>query len=314
MESSPGALGARGLISSALILLVANPGLPGMGAATAVVVLGAAVAHAFWNALAKQSPDQHVTFLWLNLAVGALGLAGILAFGLPARAAIPFLLASVTVHLAYNLSLLNSYRFGDLSQVYPLARGVAPVLVAIGAIAFAGETLSPPQLAAVAVTGVGLAGLAELRRLGDSRNRAAVMLAGATGLAIACYSLLDGLGVRRSGSPLAYAALLFTLEGLLVAPAIALPQLRAGRPLTGSGTVQGALAGAISWGAYAAVLWAQQRAPLAMVSALRETSVLVAVAIGRLFLGEKLGTKRLIAGFTVGIGVIALLATGVHAR
>ncbi len=283
-----------------------------MGAATAAVVLGAAIAHAGWNALAKQCPDQHVAFLWLNVAVGTLGLLGVLAFGLPARAAIPFALASVTVHLIYNLSLLNSYRFGDLSQVYPLARGLAPLLVAIGALIFAGESLSPVQTAAVVVIAAGLAGLAELRRLGNPRNRAAVMLAAATGLAIACYSLLDGLGVRRAGSPLAYAAFLFTLEGLLVVPAIALPRLKAGSPVAGPGAGQGALAGAISWVAYAAVLWAQQRAPLAMVSALRETSVLVAVAKGRLLLGEQLGRKRLLAGLAVGAGVIALLASGVR--
>ena len=284
-----------------------------MGAATAAVILAAAFAHASWNALAKQAPDQRVAFLWLNLAVGAIGAVGILAFGLPDGAAIPFALASVAIHLVYNLSLLNSYRFGDLSQVYPLARGMAPLLVALGALTFAGETLSPVQLGAVAVIAGGLAGLAELRRLADSRNRAAVVLAGATGLTIAGYSLLDGLGVRRAGSPFAYAALIFTLEGLLVAAVIALQQARAARPLGGSGAARGALAGAISFAAYAAVLWAQQRAPLAMVSALRESSVLIAVAMGRLFLREELGRKRLAAAIAVGVGVIALLATGVRA-
>lgn len=284
-----------------------------MGAATAAVVLAAAFAHAGWNALAKRALDQRVAFLWLNLAAGAIGLLGVLAFGLPQGAAIPFALASVTIHLVYNLSLLNSYRLGDLSQVYPLARGMAPLLVALGAMAFAGETLSPVQLGAVAVIAAGLAGLAELRHLRDSHNRSAVALAAATGLAITGYSLLDGLGVRRAGSPFAYAALIFTLEGLLVTTVIALQQARAGRPLGGPGVAIGALAGAISYGAYAAVLWAQQRAPLAMVSALRETSVLIGVAMGRFLLGERLGRKRLAAAVAVGAGVIALLATGIRA-
>ncbi|WP_276946899.1 DMT family transporter [Ferrimicrobium acidiphilum] len=265
------------------------------------IVLLASVAHASWNAIAKYLDDPSFAFVWINLTVAVIGACFIIAIGLPNRSALPFLLVSFIIHIAYNIFLLNSYRFGDLSQVYPLARGIAPILVAIGAFLFAGEQLNAIEVTGIIVIAAALASIAEFHAT------KALWLSLATGLAIGGYSLVDGIGVRHAHSSFAYAGLLFLLEGGVLGIGIGWMRIRRQRPLITTQLPLAVTAGALSYLAYAAVLWAQQRAPLGVVSALRETSVIVAALIGGYFLNEELGRRRLLAAVIVCIGVTILV-------
>lgn len=265
------------------------------------VVLVASITHASWNAIAKYLDDPSFAFMWINLTVAAVGACFIVAIGLPNRSALPFLLVSFLIHIAYNIFLLNSYRFGDLSQVYPLARGMAPILVAIGAFVFADERLNPTEMAGIIVIAAALASIAEFHAT------RALWLSLATGFAIGGYSLVDGFGVRHANSPFTYAGLLFLLEGGVLGLGIGWLRIKQRRSLKSSRLPLAVTAGALSYLAYAAVLWAQQRAPLGIVSALRETSVIVAAIIGGYFLKEGLGRRRTVAAIIVCVGVTILV-------
>lgn len=269
----------------------------------ALLVLLAALTHATWNALAKYVGDQTLAFGLINATVGVLGLATLVVVGLPGRSALPFLLGSMVVHVGYNLFLLNSYRFGDLSEVYPVARGIAPILVSIGALVALGEGLSSSELLGIAVIAIAIGSLAR------PKDRRALALSLATGVTIAAYSLLDGVGVRHTHDALSYAGALFLLEGTTIAGGLVV--WRGRRPRTGTArptrVLLGVLAGALSFVAYALVLFSQQRAPLALVSALRETSVIMAAALGALALKESFGRRRIIAAGLVVVGVTLLV-------
>ena len=276
----------------------------GIRPAIAVLVLLAASAHAAWNALAKRSPSQETAFFYINATVAAVGIALELSLGIPLEAALPFVLGSAAIHVAYNLFLLNSYRSGDLSLTYPIARGVAPLAVAGAAWVIAGERLAPPQILAVAVIGAGLISLAQFRTAGSRR---AVAFSLATGATIATYSLLDGLGVRHAQGTLPYIGALFALEGTAISMVIAAIRRRRGESPLPPPSLAAIGAGALSFLAYAAVLYAQRRAALALVSALRETSVVVAMLIGHIWLKEELTPRRLAASIAITIGVAALV-------
>jgi len=249
-----------------------------------VAVLVAAVLHAAWNALLKGVEDRLATVVLLDLT----GLV----------------VAAVVLHLGYELLLLVAYRAGDLSQVYPVARGTAPLLVAAYAGLVLGERLAAVQLAGLAGICAGLLVLAQAGR--GTRWRAAVGPALATGVFIAAYTVADGLGVRRAGTVTGYVAWLFLLHGLPI-PLYALAARRpalAGRLRRHLGP--GVAAGLLSVAAYGLVLWAQRGGALAVVAALRETSVLVAALIGTLVFGERFGRRRVLAAALLAAGIVAL--------
>lgn len=279
------------------------------GAVTALVlplVLLAAALHATWNALVKAGSDR-LALQGLVMLSPAILAAPLLPFlPLPAPAAWPFLATSVVLHIAYNSLLVAAYRHGDLSQVYPIARGSAPLLVALGGWVLAGEAKTMAELFAIAVVSVGILALA-LRhgptRIGEGR---AVALAFCVGLSIAAYSLTDGLGGRASEAVGSYIAWLFFLEGLLFMAIVA--WCRRGRlvatfrPILLPGLGGGVIAGL----GYGIVVWAMSVAPMAQVVALRETSVLMAAAIGAFLLKEGFGARRIAASACVVIGAVLL--------
>ena len=267
------------------------------------VVLAAALLHATWNALVKVEGDRVVTLALVSTVW--LGLGGLLAAALPlpAPASWPFVLASTALHYGYLLSLLWMYREGDLSQVYPIARGSAPLFLAGLSAAVAGEALPAPEWAGVALVGAGLLSLTAQGRLPTRQERRAIVAALCTGLIITAYTLTDGLGVRRTEGALAYAAWLFLLQGVPWALLLVWLRLRrpARVPLRGLGP--GLLAGVLSMAAYALVIWALSRAPMAPVAALRETGVIFAALIGARKLGEAFGRRRVLAAALVALGV-----------
>lgn len=273
--------------------------------AVIMIVIMAGALHACWNAIAKQVGDRLMAFAWLGLAASLSGAAVLLVTGLPARAAITFAFGSAAIHVAYNLALMNTYRLGAFNQAYPIARGTSPLIVAVGAYFLAGERLSVPELAGIVTLAAGLMSLAlSAGRLSRS-DLPAVAAAILTGLTIASYTIVDGLGVRQAGDPWAYTALLFLLQGppLMIGAAVRRP---AGSWADLATAGRGLLAGVLSVLAYGIVLWAQTRAPLAEVAAVRETSVVFAALIGALVLGEGFGRRRLAAAAVIAAGIILI--------
>ncbi len=296
--------GGEGL---ALAAGLARPSSPTL--AVAALVLLAAALHAGWNALAKAIGDTLVAFWLINATVAATGAVLVALLGLPPGAALPFLAGSLLIHVGYNLALLNAYRVADLSQAYPLARGAAPLLVAVVATITIGERLGVAQVLGLVAVAGGLASLGWPTRGAWRAERRGIGLALLTGLAIAGYSITDGLGVRHDPSALGYAGALFLLEGGVLT--IVLP-LRRGllgrvRGAGGGALAGGVAAGELSFVAYALVLWAQSKVALATVSALRETSVVMAALFGVVFLGEGPARRRLLAALSVAAGVAVLV-------
>ena len=269
-----------------------------------LIVIGAGALHAIWNAIAKYLDDKLVVFALIGVASTACGGLVLAITGLPARAAIGFAATSAAIHIGYDLGLMNSYRLGAFNQVYPIARGTSPLVVAFGAYLLAGERLGAVPLAGVAILAAGLAGLALSSGRLTSSELPAIAAALFTGLTIAAYTIVDGLGVRRSGDPYAYAGLLFLLMGPVFPVIAAFRRPRSW--LTGPGTGKGLLAGALSLVAYGIVLWAQTKAPLAEVAAIRETGVVFAALIGAKLLHERFGLRRLAAALVVAAGIVLI--------
>jgi len=225
---------------------------------------------------------------------------------LPATASWPFLLLSALLHIGYFVSLMLAYREGDLSQVYPIARGTGPLGVAALSGIVAGETLSAREFLGVAVISLGVFSLA----LGPTRLTRAearpVILAFATGLFITAYTLVDGLGVRVSGNPLAYTAWLFLLHGLPFAIVLAVRRPRETMLFLRADWAMAVFGGVLTLAAYGLVLWALALGAIAPIAALRETGVIIAAAIGAATLGEPFGARRVLAAAVVVAGIILL--------
>ena len=184
-----------------------------VGLAVTGAVLGAAVLHAVWNALAHAIGDQLVGFALIGVAVTAGGGGIVLASPAPRSACWPFLAGSAVLHVAYNLLLMRSYRLGEFSQVYPLARGTSPWLVALVAAVFVGERLSVLRLLGVVIISVGLSVLVLAGGVPTRAARPAIAAAVLTGVVIAAYTTLDGQGVRSAGTVAGYTGWLFLLQG-----------------------------------------------------------------------------------------------------
>ncbi|GAA2090082.1 DMT family transporter [Kitasatospora saccharophila] len=277
--------------------------LPGPALAA---VLAAAVLHAVWNAMAHRIPDKLVGFALINCAYTAGGAVLACCVPLPSARAWPFLAASAALEAASHLFLLRAYQLGDFGQTYPLARGVAPLLVAVTSVTVLGGTLTPLQGAGVLLVSGGLAALTlasgRLRR----SHLPAVGAAIGTGVVIAAYTLVDSVGVHRTDSVLPYVAWLFLCQGPVL-PLIALARRRRAllsqlRPVLGTGLTGGAL----SMTAYGLVIWAQAHGDVAAVAALRETGILVAALLATLFLREPFGRVRLAAGAVVLAGIVLM--------
>ncbi|MEJ5358630.1 MAG: DMT family transporter [Desulfobacterales bacterium] len=280
-----------------------------MTPAVMLVVLTAALLHACWNFLVKRNRDPHLGMTAVVLGHTPFALAAIFIAPPPEEKAIPFILAGAVLHTGYQLFLLASYRRGDLSQVYPLARGSAPLIVAAVSLILLGAQLSRLELAAVALIATGIMSLALVRRSEGLRNGRAAALALVTGGFIASYSLVDGMGARTAGTALGYYGWLSTANALLFALGMG-----AVRPETVKRAVWreprlSLSGGGASFLAYAMVTWAFTLAPIPLVTALRETSILFALLLGVFFLKERLDLLKLFATLITMFGVGLLRAS-----
>ncbi|MGW3690864.1 EamA family transporter [Streptomyces sp. NPDC005125] len=276
-----------------------------------IAVLAAAITHASWNAIAHAIKDRLLSFTLISGGGALLGAVTACFVPLPAAEAWPYLIVSAILHVAYMALLMRSFTLGDFGQMYPIARGTAPLVVTVLAAVFVGERPDGWATAGVAVACAGLVGVA-LWGIRGSQTRPhwpAITAALATGLAIAGYTTVDGVGVRASGTPLGYIAWLMILEGLAV-PAYTLCRRRGQlaaqlRPFA----ARGLLGAALSVAAYGLVLWAQTKAPLAPIAALRESSIIVGAAIGTVFFKERFGAPRMAAAGLMVVGIGLMLHT-----
>jgi drug/metabolite transporter (DMT)-like permease len=248
------------------------------------LVLLAGLIHAVWNAMAKGISSQATSFALMNLGTAIVSWIALPFIGLPRTAAWPFVLASTACHLGYELFLMGSYQRANFSRAYPIARGVAPLLVSIGGLIFASEHIDLRGTIGIFLIVVGIVSLAYVRN-SSKLDRVGIYWALATGAAIAVYTVVDGLGVRRSHDTLRYAVALFVLQSTLWLIAVVIR--RGWRWTDNRSTIRiGLFVGPMSLVAYTVVLYAQTRAPLGVVSALRETGVVWAAAIGVVFFKE----------------------------
>ncbi|MES9510726.1 EamA family transporter [Streptomyces sp. NPDC000609] len=281
------------------------PPLP-PGSAVPAAVLCAAVLHALWNAMAHRITDKLVGFTLINLAYTGCAAVMVCFVPLPEAGAWPFILVSAALEVLSQLFLLRAYQLGDFGQMYPIARGTAPLLVAVASVTLLGQSLAAAEMAGVLVISAGLAGLAFANGRPGRAQLPALAAAVATGVVIAGYTVVDGTGVHRSQTVIGYIAWLFLCQGPVL-PLLALA--RRGRPLLAQlkpACGIGLTGGVISLTAYGLVIWAQAHGDLATIAALRETSILIAALIATLLFRERFGRLRLTAGAAVLAGIVVL--------
>lgn len=270
------------------------------------LVLAAAVMHASWNALVKARAEPVIAMTLLTFVGGLIGLPLLAAFGLPRPAALPYVGASVAIHLGYYLALTEGYRRGEMSEVYPVARGGAPLITSLVVLIVLGEALPPHALAGVVLLAGGVllipAGHGAKARL----KTGALGFAALTATIIAGYTVIDGTGGRLSGNPSGYAALLFVLDAIPL-PLVML--IRRGRRLIAAlraNLAEALIGGALSLGAYWIAIWAMTKAPIPEVAALRETSVLISTGIATVALKEHVLPLRWFAAGAILIGIVMI--------
>ena len=266
-------------------------------------VLAAAFLHALWNALIKLGISKLTSMLILTLVQGGMGFAIALTRSFPEPQVWTWLLASGVFHAAYKLFLAFAYEQGDLSRVYPIARGTAPMVVLVVSALFLADVIAAWEFLGIAILGLGILMMAR-GVLSSGESRKLIPFALGSAMATAGYSLVDGLGARVSGDAVAYVGWLFTLDAVFFTPicvALRGPSvIRANR----QAWLVGSVAAAASYGAYAIAVWAMTVAPIALVAALRETSILFAVAIGWVFFGERMDKQKALAAALIVTGVI----------
>jgi len=268
------------------------------------VVLGAALLHASWNAILRGGADR----LWSVTIMCAVSVIVALPFLVllprPARASWPCIGLSSALQVSYCLFLVRAYHHGGLAQVYPIARGTAPLLVTLGAAIVVGEKLTPAALAGVLLVSLGIMALAFERA---KLVAAASVYALASGGFIAAYTVTDGVGARLAGNPQSYTVWLFVVQGLGMIAAYLAVSRRLVLPRNGE-MAKAVIGGVLGLVSYGVVIWALARAPMGQVSALRETSILFAAVLGALFLKEKVTLPRAGAAAMIAAGAVVLAA------
>lgn len=269
-------------------------------------VLFAAACHAAWNAVIKVGLDPLPATTLITTGAGVIALVLTPFAGLPPPAAWPFVVASVIVHLLYFIGLTEAYRTGDFGVVYPLARGAAPLMTAFAATAFIGERVTPVAWAGIAILVCGVVLLSARSGRLTRVDRRALGFALFTAVTICAYTIVDGVGARVAGDPLAYTLTMFVGNGagmLIYAIVRRGPSFRSQmRPYW----ISGAGGGALQLLSYGIAIWAMTQAPIALVAALRETSVLFGAAIAVMFLKEPVRPARFVAAVLILAGLLLL--------
>lgn len=271
------------------------------GYAVALVLLSA-ILHASWNAQLKGSSDRSQFMASMSTCMGALALVCIAFVPLPAGPVWVCIALSSALHVTYNLLLLQNYKISDFSSAYPVARGISPMLVTCGAFLLMQQRPNGFAICGVVMISAGIVFLSTGRAKAGSR---ATLSALATGVIIAAYTVTDGMGIQRSQSTLSYTAWVFA--SYLVMPVVLMLLRMPARPIKVEGLPRAAAAGAFSLAAYTLVLWATHYVDVGIVSALRETSVLWAIVLGRMFLKEAFTWRRAVSALVICVGIALLV-------
>jgi len=266
-------------------------------------VLGAALLHAFWNALIKIGQSRISVMLILSVVQGFIGFLVIFISPWPNQNVWIWLAGSGLAHTAYKTFLTYAYEQGDLSRVYPIARGAAPMAVLAFSLFFLTDPIKISEYFGVAILGLGILLMARgIFTSGESRRLLPFALGSA--LATASYSIIDGLGARISGDAVGYVGWLFMIDGVMFALITLVTRGPRAFIVPRQAWIAGSIASAASYGAYAIAVWAMTVAPIALVTALRETSILFAVLIGWLIYKEQMGLAKICAAGLIVAGVI----------
>jgi drug/metabolite transporter (DMT)-like permease len=268
-----------------------------------LAVLGAAFLHALWNSLLKVGTSRMGAMVILSMGEIPIGLAVVMARPSLDWSVAPWVIAAGCAHFFYKLFLTYAYERGDLSRVYPIARGSAPLMVGLVSPFFLPDVITPVEFAGIAVLGLGILLMAQ-GVFANGENRRLIPYALGSACATATYTLIDGQGARVSGDAVAYIAWVFVADGVFFAGGMLAWKGLAVLPRQRNAWGVGMIAAAASFGAYAVSVWAMTIAPIAVVAALRETSILFAVMIGWLVFGEKMTRGKALAALVIVGGVM----------
>jgi drug/metabolite transporter (DMT)-like permease len=270
-------------------------------------VAGSGLLHAGWNAAAHRISDRAAGQVLIGLAAAVVSAVALPFVAAPAAAAWPYLLASAVTHVVYMVLLLRSYELGDFSQTYPLARGISPLVVGLITVTVVGQPLPPLHALGLGAVTAGLALVTFAGGKLSGSTRPALVAAGLTGLTIPTYTVLDGLGVRASGSTGGYIAWLFLLEGIAGALLIGVWRgVRRTAVACRDVWALGLTSGVVSLAAYGIVIWAQTQSSLVAVAATRELSILFGALIGHFAFRESFGGRRIAGAALTVAGIVAL--------
>ena len=274
-----------------------------MSAAAIGLALFAAVLHATWNAFLRSGGDRLWTVTVMSFASTIVALPFVFIYPLPASGAWLYIVLSAVLQVGYSVFLVAAYRYGELGQVYPIVRGVVPLLVALGGFIISGDTLNPLQIGGVVLVAAGIMSLA----LGKGRaSTSSILFALATGAIIAAYATVDSIGVRQTAQSGAYTAWVLVVYGTFLPVAFLALRRRLVVDFRAPDTWKALAGGLVAMIAYGVVVVAFTLGPAGPITALRETSVVFAVLIGWIFLGETLTARRILACVIVTAGAILL--------
>ena len=271
-----------------------------------LLIILAAFLHAVWNAMIKNEENKYLAVTAIVLGHVPASIFIILLTPIPSVESIPFIILSALLHIGYEWYLLSAYRFGDLTKVYPIARGTAPILITIVSLIFLGVVLSNFEILGIIIISLGILSLS-LQGAEGIKNRSAVIYALVTGFFIMGYSITDGYGARVSNSFLSYMGWSFILNATIFPiilkinnkSEIITKTFKEGKKIFFIG-------GTLSYIVYGIVIWGFTQAPIALITALRETSIIFALLIGTFFLKEKFTLLKVIATFVIFFGVALL--------
>ncbi|MCJ8322295.1 MAG: EamA family transporter [Rhizobiales bacterium] len=273
-----------------------------------LVVLFAAILHASWNAMMKVQGDRFMVITLMAFFMSMIGLPFIFYFGLPTPQLWPYVIASGVIHFIYKLMLINAYQHGDFGQVYPIARGGAPLLLLLASLLFLADVkfTNWEIIGSVTLTS-GLLLLIFNRGFKSLlANGKGILFAIITAMAIASYTYVDSIGTRISGNALQYMAYFTFADGVPIFMYMLIKRKGSVIPAIKLNYKNGLITAGLSFLSYFLFLWATTHAPIALIASVRETSVIFAVLIGIIFLKEKLGIWKILAAITVLAGLVIM--------
>lgn len=269
-----------------------------------LVVLSAAFLHAWWNFLIRSNTDKVLAMIAMTMGHAPLAILGVIYFGFPGYESVPFLIASATLHVGYQVFLMNAYRFGELSNIYPIARGLSPPILSIVTLIIGQDMLTAGQLIGIMIISFSMIYMGSLQFQFNKDGPKGLLLACVTGIFIASYSMVDALGARLTGNAMMFYSSSTILNVMLMGMFSTIFHRDSLKLLIRDGKKVFWVGGTASYLAYAMVLWACLHAPVAIVSSLRETSVIFAIFLGAFLLGEKISNVKIIVTVVMIIGVI----------